>query len=224
MPYSLIVKVRLYLNDAHESIASPTGSANGNFRQGGSLEWNRMKLIKSPELYNKRPNRPQAEAGHSLWPENPAQSLSGTLRAAWGITAFLSALPEPSPACRAWVVSALWGLTEIKPLISTTPKQAFRFPQQHPWLSKSATVPSSHFPNPTLVNPPKPSWNLYWLALGQVNDSDCPGHSFNTKSCLTVKHGFFGHKGMDSNPTSATQDWWLHTKLSFIKSKGHISI
>lgn len=34
MPFSFIVKVILYLSDAHDSIASSTVSANGNFRQG----------------------------------------------------------------------------------------------------------------------------------------------------------------------------------------------
>lgn len=54
------MEVRLYLNDVRDSIASPTVSANGNFRQGNSL-----KLMESPELDSKRPNWPQVEVGHS---------------------------------------------------------------------------------------------------------------------------------------------------------------
>ena len=56
MPCSRIVKVRLYLNDARDSVASPTVSANGNFRQD----------VKFPELYDKRTNWPHADAGNSL--------------------------------------------------------------------------------------------------------------------------------------------------------------
>lgn len=86
MPCSLIVKVRLYLNDARDSVASRTVSANGNFRQGGSLEGSRLQLIKFPELYDKWPNWPHADAGNSLWLANPSQSPPGSPTANGGLS------------------------------------------------------------------------------------------------------------------------------------------
>lgn len=44
MPCSLIVKVRLFLNDAPDPIASLTISVNGNFSWGGNWEWSRLQL------------------------------------------------------------------------------------------------------------------------------------------------------------------------------------
>ena len=82
MPCSRIVKVRLYLNDARDSVASPTVSANGNFRQD----------VKFPELYDKRTNWPHADAGNSLWVDNPSQSLPRSPSANGGLSLSSSVL------------------------------------------------------------------------------------------------------------------------------------
>lgn len=159
-------------------IASLTISINGNFRQGSSLEWSR--LIKFPEWYDKRPDWPPAEAGNSLWLTNPSQCLSYTPNASGDSH---SPLHSSSAILRlqGLGVSALHGLVETmkgnqsweenqvtlllldysvgfwKPLITTTPTQASRFPQHSHGCPESITVLLLSVPS---VHPPKTTQNL----------------------------------------------------------------
>lgn len=65
-----------------------------------------------PELYDKRPDWPQAEAGHSLvttqFPDSVLHSQCGK----WATVVLYSTPPVPSPAFRDWPASTFRGLVE----------------------------------------------------------------------------------------------------------------
>lgn len=65
-----------------------------------------------PELYDKRPDWPQAEAGHSpvttQFPDSVLHSQCGK----WATVILYSTPPVPSPAFRDWVASTFCGLVE----------------------------------------------------------------------------------------------------------------
>lgn len=69
-PHSLAVNIRLHLNGDPDSTACPTMNAIRNDERQCGAE-RRLGLVKSPEPKNRRPNWPQAEAGHGLVTRQP---------------------------------------------------------------------------------------------------------------------------------------------------------
>ena len=65
-----------------------------------------------PELYDKRPNWPQAEPGHSHMTRQSPESILHSQCCKWVIVILYSTPSVPSLGCRDWVVSTFCGLAE----------------------------------------------------------------------------------------------------------------